>query len=1167
MELQPMLLELAEQGIKLWIDENDGERLRIRAPQGVLTSELQQNIGQHKAEILALLQQTNLNIDRDALPSVIPAPEKRHQSFPLTDLQHAFWIGRSGVLELGSVSNHGYYEIDGHNLDIARLNQALNQVIDRHDMLRAVVMANGQQRILETVPPYQIEVLDLRSQSSERIKTRLETIRESLSHQVLPADRWPLFDFRATLLPNQRVRLHISYDLLIFDAWSLFLLFEEWFKLYENPQLTLPVLELSFRDCVLGEQRLSQTKLYERSRRYWLSRLDNFPNAPDLPLRQNPKELKQYRCKRYESRLEPQHWQQLQARAKQSGLTSTGVLLAAFAEVLTRWSKQARFTLNVASFNRLPLHPQITDILGNFTSVTLLAVDNTEGKSFYDRSQRLQQQLWQDLEHGYFNGVQVTRELNQRDLNSPRAMPVVFTSTLGMEALGQKTATFNHFGQLVYGSAQASQAWMDIQVWDEQGTLTFNWDVVEELFPEGLVGDMFNAYCHLLKRLTLEETVWGETRLNLLPSAQLVQREEINKATVTEVPVPTNLLQTLFVQQVSQQGQHCAIETVKRTLTYQQLYRLANAVGHRLRDMGVKPNQLVAVVMEKGWEQIVAVLGILMAGAAYVPIDPSLPDQRQTYLLTNSEVKIILTQSWLESQLPLPTETIIISVDSEDWQEDLPTVEPVQTPEDLAYLIYTSGSTGTPKGVKIDHRGAVNTILDINRRFSVQTGDRCLALSSLSFDLSVYDIFGILAAGGTLVIPETSKGKDPNHWAALIHQHQISIWNSVPALMQMLVDSASDNTQVLSSLRLVLLSGDWIPLTLPTQIQALGADIQVISLGGATEASIWSIFYPISKVEPTWKSIPYGRPLLNQSFHVLNQRLEPCPTWVPGQLYIGGVGLAQGYWHDKVKTDASFINHPGNGERLYRTGDLGCYLPDGNIEFLGREDFQVKLGGYRIELGEIEAILGQHPAVNRALVTVFGKQPREKRLVAYVVPQGNITEDDLKLFLSDRLPDYMMPSVFMIVERLSLSANGKLDRQALPLPKEMLSKLTANYSAPQNKLEQMICEIWQTTLQLEKVSVHHNFFEVGGNSLLITTVYNKLKATLTDEVKSVSLVDLFKYPTVRTLANYLSVQSSVFSSQSDKIKVAESLSKSKQRLQRQLQKTKAIKSKTGKFPE
>jgi amino acid adenylation domain-containing protein len=1147
MNLHLLLNTLSNQGVKL---AANGDSLAVDAPKGVLTSELRDSLIEHKAEILELLRQNSLI--PTALPTIVPEPNKRYEPFPLTDMQHAFWVGRSGVFELGNVANHGYYEIEGENLDLERLNRGLQKLIDHHDMLRAIVLPDGQQQILETVPPYQIEVLDLRGKDQNEVESELEIIRDRLSHQVLPADRFPLFEFCVTLLDEERFRLHVSYDLQIFDAWSLFRLFDQWFQLYQNPQLELQPLEISFRDYVLTEQKIQKTELYERSQNYWLGRLDSLPPAPDLPLEKRPSELKQHLCKRYARRLEQTQWQQLKQRAAKAGLTPSGVLLAAFTEILTLWSKNPKFTISLALFNRLPLHPQVNDILGDFISVTLLAVDNSSTAPFTQRAFRLQQQLWQDLEHRYFSGVRVTRERARRKGTTPSAIPIVFTSTLGLDALGQETCTFSHFGKLVYGISQASQAWMDVQVWEEKGELTFNWDVVEELFPQGLIQDMFEAYCQLLKDLVSSEAIWLETNRQLLPPSQLAQRSLVND---TAAPISEQMLHTLFTAQVAARKNESAVISSQRHLTYQELYELSNQVGHKLRSLLLTPNQLVAVVMEKGWEQIVAVMGILVAGAAYVPIDPNLPQERREYLLKNSQVSLVLTQSWLKEKLAHSEEIVVLCLDNQDVaNETREPLEPIQSPDDLAYLIYTSGSTGVPKGVTITHRGAVNTILDINQRFNVTPGDRVLALSSLSFDLSVYDIFGTLAAGGTIVVSETSD-RDPDRWAKAIAQHQVTIWNSVPALMQMMVDYAAENSQVLANLRLVLLSGDWLPLTLPTQIQALAKDARVVSLGGATEASIWSILYPIETVDPAWKSIPYGRPMVNQHFYVLNELLEPCPVWVPGELYIGGIGLALGYWQQEAKTAASFITHPRTGERLYRTGDLGRYLPDGNIEFLGREDFQVKVGGYRIELGEIESVLIQHPAVDKAVVVVAGKQLNEKRLVAYVVVHQEISCHELQCFLREKLPEYMIPSAFMYLENLPLSANGKIDRRALPNPEILLQELEIAYAPPQNQLEQSIVTVWQTVLNLEKVGIDRNFFEIGGNSLLIAQVYIKLKNALSNGIEArISIVDLFKYPTIRSLAKYLD-QTQETAPESENAELVKQLAAGKNRLKQRLQKS------------
>jgi amino acid adenylation domain-containing protein len=924
------------------------------------------------------------------LPTIVPAPNQRHAPFPLTDVQQAYWVGRSWSFELGNVATHSYLEIESVDLDLERLTLACQRLIDRHDMLRAVVLPDGQQQIRERVPPYQIEVLDLRGHEPQVVAYQLEAVRQRLSHQVFPSDQWPLFEICATRLDDQRQRLHFSFDALIFDASSRFILFTEWSQLYQDPDTPLAPLELSFRDYVVAEVDLRDSDLYRRSQEYWWRRLPTLPPAPELPLAKNPRSVRQPRFVRRSARLEPETWLRLKNRATRPGLTPSTILLTAFAEVLQVWSKSPQFTLNLTLFHRLPLHTQVNNIVGDFTSVTLLAVDNSAQPTFEARARRLQEQLWDDLDHRYVSGVQVLRELARRQGGVPgAAMPVVFTSVLPQGTQAGESRPMAWMGDVVYMISQTPQVWLDHVVFEEAGALVYNWDAVEELFPEELLDDMFEAYGRLLRRLADEgeswEESWPETARTLMPPRQIEQRVSVN---ATETRIPAGMLHTLFAEQVPQRPLQPAVVSPRRTLTYEELFRRSMQVGHWLRPLGARPNTLVAVVMEKGWEQVVAVLGVLQSGAAYLPIDAELPKERLWYLLEHGEVERVLTQSWLDKRLEWPERVRRLSVDTAELMAiDESPFEPVQGPEDLAYVIYTSGSTGLPKGVVIDHRGAVNTIVDINQRFGVGPADRVLALSSLSFDLSVYDIFGTLAAGGTIIIPGASAMRDPAHWAEVMVREQVTVWNSVPALMEMLIEYAAGRPEVLPrALRLVLLSGDWIPLTSPDQIKALVEGVQVISLGGATEASIWSILHPIETVKSTRKSIPYGKPMANQRFHVLNEAMEPCPVWVPGQLYIGGIGLAKGYWRDEEKTCASFIAHPSTGERLYCTGDLGRYLPDGNIEFLGREDFQVKIQGYRVELGEIEAVLTQHPGVRVAVVTTVGEPQGGKHLVAYVVP-------------------------------------------------------------------------------------------------------------------------------------------------------------------------------------
>ncbi|WP_414513679.1 amino acid adenylation domain-containing protein [Nostoc sp. PCC 9305] len=1054
--------------------------------------------------------------------SIAPNPEERYQPFPLTDIQQAYWIGRNGAFDLSNVATHAYREIDCLNLDLDRFNTAWQRLIERHDMLRAIVQPNGQQRILAQVPAYEIKVLDLRGESEEIREFRLAEIRDRMSHQVLPANKWPLFEISAIRLSENKIRLYLSFDLLIGDAWSYQIIGRELAELVQNPDTSLEALEISFRDYVLGEIALRNTELYSRALKYWQSRIITLPPSPELSLAKNLVVINNPRFDRRTGNLASDAWLRLQSKARQIGVTPSIILLAAYAEILTVWSKSPRFTINLTLFNRLPLHPQINQIVGDFTTLNLLAVDNSEVNSFTVRAQRIQQQLWDDLDHRYVSGVQVLRELVQTQERSLGAiMPVVFTSTLSQDAQGDSTSPLDWLGECVYSSSQTPQVYLDHVVSEVAGELVFYWNAVEEIFPSGLLDDAFSVYCNFLTSLANEDEIWYTKTSQLLAAKQ---QELILRINATDVVIePTLTLHNLFFDRVHVYADKAAVIASDRTLTYQELSDRSLHIAHNLRQLGVCPQQHVAIVMDKGWEQIVAALGILAAGAVYVPIDPKLPIKRRCYLLQEAEIEQVITQSWLDSTLDWPSNITRICADIlEPSLADFPPPF-IPSPTSLAYIIYTSGSTGLPKGVMIDHQGAVNTIVDINCRFNVTSTDRVIALSSLSFDLSVYDIFGTLGAGATIIIPDADAGKNPEHWVKLLVQHQVTIWNSVPALMQVLLEYVGDRQELLHScLRLVLLSGDWISLNLPSQIWMMWENAQVISLGGATEASIWSIVYPITTVDPTWKSIPYGRPMANQRFYVLDAALEHRPVWVPGQLYIGGIGLAQGYWKNPDKTNASFIIHPHTQERLYKTGDLGRYLPDGNIEFLGREDFQVKVNGYRIELGEIESAIQQHPVIKDVAVNVVGKSQDNKQLVAYVVlnsPEALPADGDLysllRNFLQQKLPEYMLPAAYILLDALPLTSNGKVDRRSLPAPENLRPQVQPSDTVPTTEIEKSIANIWQDLLAVEQVNREDNFFELGGNSLTAMQLVIRIRTSFNIDLP---LPKLFTYPTVKSLA-------------------------------------------------
>ena len=1070
----PFLSHLQSLGVQMIAE---GGNLRCRAPEGVLTGDLRQQIAERKNEVLALLEQAS------ARPVFAPAPEEWGRPFPLTDVQQAYLVGRSDAFELGNVATHAYAEVDIRGVSAERLESAWRRLIARHGMLRAVVHAEGVQQILDAVPEWHIPAIDLRGLPGDQAGARLAAIRREMSHQVFPAGAWPLFDIRLALREEEFARLYFSIDVLIADSWSILRLVREWAQLYQEPDHHFAPLDISFRDCVEHERALRRTPDYEQSRQYWLERIESLPPAPDLPLATDPGSVKQPRFERRALELSSSQWKEFERRARQAGVTPSGALLAAFAEILAKWSSAARFTLNLTLFNRPPFHPQVNEVVGDFTSLTLLTADHTAREPFSARAVRLQKQLWQDLDHLQAGGMQVLRELSRRQGGSLRAaMPVVFTSALALGSFNRAEFDLLNRGEVVYSLSQTPQVWLDHQVVVRDGRLAITWDTVDDLFPAGMLDDMFASYRALLEKLASSGSGWAASAGPELPMWQSEVRAAAN---ATSVPQSEALLHELFVAQVRSRGDHPAVIAPGKRLTYAELYEAAAAVAHSVRAEGAARNTLVAVVMKKGWEQAAACLGILMAGAAYLPVDPTQPAARIRTLLEQGECTLALTQSGIEPRVEWPNGIRRIAVDGLALG-NLPAefADSGQTAGDLAYVIFTSGSTGVPKGVMIDHRGAVNTILDINRRFCIGERDVVLGVSSLSFDLSVYDIFGILAAGGTLVLPDPDAGQDPAHWEKLIERHGVTVWNSVPALMQMLVEDASARgAGQISALRVVMLSGDWIPLSLPDRIRQLVPEARAISLGGATEASIWSIYYPVEEVAKGWKSVPYGKPLANQTWQVLNSRLEPCPVWTPGHLYIGGAGLAKGYWRDAEKTAASFIRHPDTNERLYRTGDLGRYLPDGNIEFLGRDDSQVKVNGYRIELGEVEAAIQHYPAVRDAVVAAVEVEPGVKRLAAYVVPGE---DGAAALYRTERVDSVQSDARWRSLTR-TLHQHCS---QTLPTPEDLAHVAAFHESAESLSLAAMCASLRQLGVFARPGETHtaRSLMEQGG----VKPLYEKL---------------------------------------------------------------------------
>ncbi len=1031
--------------------------------------------------------------------------------FPMTDVQRAYWIGRTAGVMLSGVASHGYQEFDCGALDVNRLQTAWNRVIARHDMLRAIVSREGMFRILPVTPPFVWEVEDLRSLSTEDKNCRLEIRRQTLSHRVPDLSQWPVILLGASLVSDDFVRIHLSCDAVMADVYSLGICLRELGHYYKHPDQELPQPGMTFGSYVEEIKKREQSPLYQQCRAYWQQRLTELPLAPQLPLAENKPEKQRFQ--RLRANLRHEEWAAFKALCGHYALTPSVVLFAAFSAVVGQWARQSDFCLNVTLFNRESENPAIENVVGDFTSTMLTAARSMRpGEAFVDYARALDAEFWRSLEHSAYSGVRVLQDLSELH-RRPLLMPIVFTSAIGAGNVGDILDTDNGvLGKASYTITQTPQIWLDHQVLEENCTLVYNWDVVDGIFEKNALAAMFESYGRFVAMLAAPSANWLAALEVPLPETQVSRR----KRSEPEFLYDDRMLHQGFLDHAEAAPEKTALIAPNCTLTYGELYSAAASVAQRLQSVLPEEtkNVLVAVALPKSWQQIAAVLGVMLTGAAYVPIDPDWPLARRLAVLTQGiSAAIVEKESLASDWADIPQVTLEPEALHNTFAASMGISFQKYTPDRLAYVIFTSGTTGTPKGVMMSHEAVQNTIHDINSRFAISSADSVFALSALSFDLSVYDIFGVLGAGGHLVLPACNEYRDPSAWVKRLGEHPVTLWNSVPALWQMFVEYGEPLNHMP---RLALLSGDWIPIRLAKESMRFSPQTRLVSLGGATEAAIWSIAYPMSPEDPPsgWRSIPYGKALAYQTVEVLHENLTPCPDDVTGELFIGGRGLALGYLGDAALTASKFIAHPQTGERLYRTGDLGRWRSNGQIEFLGRRDTQVKIGGFRIELGEVEAALSSLPGVAAAVADVRPVANGADALVAYIVPQditARPVPDDLRTALRAVLPAYMVPQRYLMLDRLPLSGNGKVDRKHLPVP----SAETAAGHETGTELEERIREIIARHLGITSFGLDEKFFDLGATSLLMVKIHRDLNEALP---KHIALIQLFETPSVRTLA-------------------------------------------------
>ncbi|ART73573.1 non-ribosomal peptide synthetase [Mycobacterium dioxanotrophicus] len=1035
----------------------------------------------------------------DAVPQPVSpsASQDSGEPFPLAPMQHAMWVGREGDQQLGGVAGHLYVEFDGEGVDPDRLQGAATALAERHPMLRVQFLPDGTQRIAEPATRYPVAVEDLREATPQRVAERLATIRRAKSHQQLHGE---VFELTLTLLPGGATRLHVDLDMQAADAMSYRTLMADLAALYAGEQL--PALEYTYREYRLAAPELDN----ETDRRWWAERIADLPDPPRLPLVPPAEQADPHHTTRRHHWLDPDTRDALYAAARRRGVTPAMTLAASFAEVLAGWSAESRFLLNVPLFGREQRHPDVDQLVGDFTSSLLLGIDLDGTVTATDRARAVQDTFRAAAGHAGYPGLSVLRDLG-RHRGTQVLAPVVYTSALGLGELfgAQVTAAF---GTPVWINSQGPQVLLDAQVTEFNGGVLVNWDVREGAFRSGVIDAMFERHIAELRRLATDDTAWEAPTPPLLTDPQRAVRDAANAKTAA--PSGHALHHGFFAQAAVRPDATAVIGSTGR-LSYAQLREQVLTVAAALKVAGIRTGESVAVMGPKGPDQITALLAILAAGAVYVPVGIDQPAERAERMLKGGDVRMALfcgdgPPTWL------PALTIAEALRVGARADE---IEPAATdPNELAYILFTSGSTGQPKGVEVTHDAAMNTIEALNGHFGISPNDSVLALTHLESDLSVLDVFGTLAAGATVVVVDEADRRNPDHWVEQINTHGITVLNFLPGSLEMLVETAASTGAALPSVRAVPTGGDWVRTTMVRKLQTLAPGVRLAGLGGATETAIHATLFEAGELPEHWAAVPYGKPFANNACRVVNAAGADCPDWVPGELWFAGRGIARGYRGRPDLTAERFVTYCGR--TWYRSGDLARYWPDGTLEFVGRADHRVKISGYRIELGDIETALQRLPGVHAAVAAVV-PGARGDMLAAVVARDGAVTIAELRAGLAELVPPHMIPRHFELVEQLPFTIGGKTDRRAVTrLLDDAMAGERSQVRQPSTVVEKALARIVAELLGVGEVGVDEDFFELGGDSVLATTVVARIRDWL--DTPTVMVPDIFATRTVEALA-------------------------------------------------
>jgi amino acid adenylation domain-containing protein len=1014
-------------------------------------------------------------------------------------------------------------------LDFTVVERCLVEIIRRHEIWRTTFDAvDGQPvQIVHAAPTsFSLPVVDLRSLPDADREIEASRLLAEEATRSFDLKRGPLVRALVLWLEDERYDLFFNIHQIILDGVTAYRgLFRELVALYEafshGRPSPLPEPEIQYADyAVWHRDWVRNGKEVPQQMEYWEKKLSG-----ELPLLQWPNDRPRPAAQTFRGKVSSLMMPRSFVRAltefsQREGVTLYMTLLAGFVVLMNRYTGQEDILLGTVSANRK--RPEIETTLGYFLNPLPLRTDASGDPKFRELLGRVRQVISGALSNDDVPFEQLVKRFYKgRDLSRNPLFQIVVSLEPVMPSLGPDW-------DMVLGATPTGASKLDLYInFDERrdglmAAITYNPDLFEDETIARLVG-----HWQTVLEAAVADPEQKISRMALLTEAE--RQQLLVEWNATRQPYPQVCVHEIFEAQAQKTPDEPALVSAGAQLTYRKLNQRANQLAHYLRRQGVAAGQRVAVCMDRSLDTVVGLLGILKAGAAYVPVDPAYPQERVRFMLEDSEPSVILTESKHLAKLPAGAAKVVCMDSDRDWHEISKESQENPacglTPGDLAYVIYTSGSSGKPKGVMGTHRGAVNRFHWMWQTYPFAADEVCCQKTSLSFVDSIWEIFGPMLAGVKSVIVAEDIVRDPLRFVDFLAAQRVTRIVLVPSLLRAMLDACEGLQRRLPRLKYWVTSGEALSVELAQRFAAALPDAVLLNLYGSSEVAADSTSYGVEK-GVTLTSVPIGRPIANTQVHILDQNLQPVPVRVPGELYVGGDGLARGYLNRPELTTEKFVSDPfrkDSSARLYKTGDLARYLPDGNIEYLGRSDSQVKIRGFRIELGEIEAVLNECPGVKQGVVAAREDHTGAKRLVAYVVLSEGQSPDPKtwQVYLKPRLPEHMIPSAFLALDSLPLLPNGKIDRRALPDPEQASRRAQPEIVAATTDLQRQLLGMWQEVLGVRNIGIRDDFFELGGHSLLIPALLLRIERTFG---KRLSPAAIFQAPTIETLANLIERQ-------------------------------------------